>query len=259
MSESKLIGNWAVFALTLIAPFYALISLPIRETLDTKKYEINRFFSFLIRYLAIPAIFVYFTILYAYSAKVLLNFSEWPKGVISWMVIGFSSFGYLTYIFSKPYEAGKWVGIFRRYFPYAVIPELLMLAYAIGLRISQYDLTMNRYFVVIFGLWLLGISLYFILSRRKSLAIIVASLSIISLLISLGPWSVFSLPRVRQEARLMHNLVTAGILQGDTIVPLDEFNDISRELSGHIASEIKYLCETDECQTIKTLFAKELE
>lgn len=145
----------------------------------------NRFFSFLVRYIAIPFICIYFIILYAYSVKVLMNFSHWPKGMISWMVIGFSTFGYITYIFSKPYDKENLlIAFFRKYFPLAVLPQLIMLFYAIYLRITQYDLTMNRYFVVIFGLWLFVVSLYLVLSRKKSLAIITASLTLISLLIS---------------------------------------------------------------------------
>lgn len=142
----------------------------------------------------------------------------------------------------------------RKYFPYVVIPQIAMLAYAIYLRIAQYDLTMNRYFVVIFGLWLLGISLYYVASKRKSLAIIPASLSLISLIISLGPWSVFTYPQIRQETRLVRNLETAQILQGNTIVPLKSERDISKELSTEIAAGIDYLCNFDDCARIKEIF-----
>jgi Domain of unknown function (DUF4153) len=198
-STADLYGNWTVIALSLIAPLYVQ----------------NRFFSFLIRYIATPFIFVYFLILYAYSAKVLMNFSDWPKGIVSWMVIGFSSFGYLVYILSRAYaDESHMVAVFRRYFPYMVAPQILMLGYAIYLRINQYDLTMNRYFVVIFGIWLTIVSLYYIISREKSLWMIPASLVSAILIISIGPWSVYSLPQARQEALLIENLETANILQG---------------------------------------------
>ncbi len=252
--NSKLYGYWATISLSIIAPIYGLIQMPYTKEIDKKSYEINRFFSFLIKYVAVPFIYIYFAILYAYSVKVLMNFSVWPKGIICYMVIWFSSFGYLVYIFSKAYEDSEIVSLFRRYFPFVVIPELFMLAYSIGLRISQYDITMNRYFVVIFGLWLLGISLYYILSQKKSLAIIVASLTIISLVISLGPWSVFALPLSRQSDRLTRNLVTAKILENGKITPLSDKSAISKELSGDIYSGISYLCSFDDCSRVKALF-----
>ncbi len=256
-TESKLYGNWAVLAFALIAPLYGLVQIPQIGDVKAREYETNNFFSFLVRYIATPAIFVYFTILYAYSAQVLMNFSDWPKGIISWLVIGFSSFGYLTYIFSKPYEDSGIVSWFRRYFPYVVIPQIAMLAYAIYLRISQYDLTMNRYFVVIFGLWLAGISLYYIISRRHSLVVIPASLTILSLLISIGPWSVFSYPQARQETRLLQHLTTANILQSGKIVPLASEHDVSKELSTEIAAGIEYLCSFDECTRVKEIFPEQ--
>jgi len=92
-------------------------------------------------------------------------------------------------MFSKSYEEEhKTVQIFRRFFPLVVIPQIPMLAYAIILRINQYDLTMNRYFVVIFGIWLTIISLYFVFGKVKSLTVIPATLAAITLLISVGPW-----------------------------------------------------------------------
>jgi hypothetical protein len=111
-----------------------------------------------------------------------------------------------------------------------------MLLYAIYLRISQYDITMNRYFVVIFGIWLLIISIYFVFSKKKSLSMITVSLTLISFIISIGPWSVFSLPLERQYNRLIKNLETAQILDNQNIIPLKSPQDINKELSNDIYS-----------------------
>jgi hypothetical protein len=191
---------------------------------------------------ATPFIYIYFLILYAYTAKVLMNFSDWPKGIVSWMVIGFSAFGYLIYIFS------------RRYFPLLVLPQVCMLFYAIYLRIAQYDITMNRYFVVVFGIWLTMISLYYVFSAKKYLSLIPSSLVAIILIISVGPWSVYSYPLARQETRLIDNLTQAHILQDGTIVPLTSAKDISKELSNDIASGISYVCDFRDCDIIRNLF-----
>jgi hypothetical protein len=185
ISEETLLQHWAVFALSFVAPLYGLIHLPIKKKYETSTYTKNGFFAFLVKYIATPFIYIYFLILYAYSAKVLFNFSDWPKGIISWMVIGFSAFGYLVYIFSKAYETeSKMIPFFRKYFPYAILPQVCMLFYAIYLRISQYDFTMNRYFVVVFGLWLTIISLYLIVSNKKALSFIPMILTLLIIMIS---------------------------------------------------------------------------
>ena len=76
---SKLYSNWAVIALSLVAPLYGLIQLPQASEYMVTRFEKNRFFSFLVRYVATPFIYIYFLILYAYTAKVLMHFSDWPK------------------------------------------------------------------------------------------------------------------------------------------------------------------------------------
>lgn len=186
-----------------------------------------------------------------------MNAGDWPKSQITWMVIAFSIFGYKMYAFSYSLEKNTLVRIFRKFFPFVVIPQVLMLFYAIYLRIYQYDITINRYFVVVFGVFLLIISLYYSLSRTKFLAMIPFVLGIIIILISIGPWSVFSLPESRQYDKLIQKLEQAHILQGQTIVPLKSYEDISPELSGEIASGIEYMCSFHECEKIKKLFEKE--
>ena len=96
----KLYGNWAVIVLSFIAPLYCLIHLPKVTEIEKRNYETDRFSSFLYS-LATPFIILYFIILYAYSAKVSSISKIGQKGMISWMVVGFSSFGYLTYIFQN--------------------------------------------------------------------------------------------------------------------------------------------------------------
>jgi hypothetical protein len=258
METDKIFGTWATLSLALIAPLYALIHFPDASSVRRDEYETNRFFSFLVRFVGIPAIFVYFVILYAYSVRVLVHFHDWPKGIVSWMVIGFSSFGYLVYAFAKPYEKGsKAITAFRKFFPFAVLPQILMLFYAIYLRIAQYDLTMNRYFVVVFGVWLTAVSIYFAASKGKSLGFIPSSLATLAILISFGPWSVFSLPLERQYGRLMHHLEEAGMLQNGKPVRISTPLDATLENS--ITSEIDAVCEYRKCAKLRPFFTKTFE
>lgn len=253
----KLYWDWSIIALSILAPLFALTQIPEKNTFSENYFNENKFFSFLIKYVAVPFICIYFIILYAYTLKVLAHFSEWPKWEVTWLVIWFSTFGFITYIFSYIFETkNSLIALFRRIFPFAVFPQIFMLFYAIYLRIHQYDLTINRYFVVIFWIWLLWLSLYYIVSKNKRLSIIPASLTLITIIISIWPWSVYSLPESRQLERLKTNLVEANILENGQITPLTSETDISWELSKEIYWGIDYLCGFDNCNTIKQLFPK---
>lgn len=246
----KMYEYWFVLSAAFFAPLFWLVSFPERNSIEKHTYEMNTFFSFLIRFIAIPFITIYFFILYAYTIKVLLQFSEWPKWQVAWMVIAFSIFWYLTYIFSRVFDdTNRWIHIFRRYFPYAVIPQLWMLAYAIGLRIAQYDITVNRYLVVLFGIWLFVLSLYFILSKRKTLIIIPATLTVISLLFSVWPWSVYSFSIERQYHRLMKNLELADMISVDgKVIPAHDWLDA--KLRWEIYEGIHYICQSSRCSKL---------
>ncbi len=254
----KLYSDWLIISWSIITPLFALTQLPKSETFTRIDFEENAFSSFIIKYISIPFIYIYFIILYAYSIKVISNFWDWPKGEVSWMVIWFSVFGYIIYIFSYILEEkNKFIKIFRKYFPYVVIPQLFMLFYAICIRIAQYDITTNRYFVVVFGLFLAIISLYLIFSRKKYIISIPIVLTILTIIISIWPWSVYSLPETRQLARLKQNLIKAEILQNWKIVPLNSYNDIEKELSQNIYSWIDYVCWFSNCNEIKSLFPEQ--
>lgn len=255
--ESDIYAYWMIFSLVLYMPIYFLYQCGEKAP---RSSSLHVFISFLVRYIGVPSVYIYFIILYSYTAKVLMNFSEWPHGEVSWMVIGFSILGYLLYILSAPlHTANAAITWFRRVFPYAVLFQAPMLFYAIYLRIAQYDLTINRYFVMVFGLWLVLISLYYIFSHKKYLKIIPLFFFIFTVLTSVGPWGVFELPESRQYDRLVHNLETAHILQGSEIVPLSSYTDIDAELSWEIYAGIQYLCDFSNCDRIESLFESQMK
>ena len=265
--DGEIYWDWAILSMWFIAPLFALSHIPESSSFNKNTFNENMFFSFLVKYIAIPFISMYFLILYAYTAKVLLNFQDWPKGEVTWMVIWFSIFGYLAYIFSYVFQKKiAFIALFRKIFPYVVIPQIAMLFYAIYLRINQYDITINRYFVVVFGLWLLIISCYYIFSKKKKIVFIPAILTLFTIIISIWPWWIYSLPESRQFDRLENNLKKAWIIKiqeemynytiAQEIVPLQDYSDISQDLSINIYSWIDYLCDFDNCNSIKELFPK---
>lgn len=256
--SDELYKNWAIISLSLLTPIFWLTQIP--KTEEKVELKQNKFFDFLIKYIWISFIIIYFLILYAYSIKVLLNFSDWPKWEVSWLVIGFSSLWYIVYMFSYIFEeTNSIIKKFREIFPIVVIPQLFMLFYAIYLRIAQYDLTTNRYFVVVFGIWLWVISLFMIFSKKKFIWAIPAILTLFTIIISIGPWSVFSLPEARQFTRLENNLIKANILKDWEIISLKDFTDIDKNLSREIYNWIYYICYNSDCTSIKELFYKQLE
>jgi len=246
------------FSLVVFAPLFFLSQLP-KDILKNKKIEIHNFFKFIINYVTVPFVIGYFFILYSYSLKVLLNFNNWPHQEVSWMVIWFSFFWYLTYIFSQRFEQkDNFITKFRFTLPIVIFLQLPMLFYAIYLRISQYDFTINRYFVVVFWLWLVVISLYLIISKKKILTVIPIALFTVIAVISIWPWGVYNFPENRQLDILNKYLLKADILQNWKIIIPNDKENLDAQTSWKIYDIIWYLVNNHWTESITKVFPKQV-
>jgi hypothetical protein len=179
------VSNWAIIALSFLTPLVCLMKLPKNPRKEEEAFTLDTFTTIIIKYVLTSFVFLYFIILYAYTIKVLVHFSQRPMGEVCWLVIVFSVVGYLWYLLSLYLETDlKFLQVLRKRFPLVVLPQLFMLFYAIGLRIQQYDITVARYLVVVFGIWLLVLSVYFFFSQQKRLLVLPMSLLVFTLLIS---------------------------------------------------------------------------
>lgn len=256
----NLYENWLTLSLVFFPALYCLWKLPLKEDFLQEHLNENKFISFLIKYISIPFIYIYFIILYSYSIKVILNFADWPKWEVSWLVIMFSIFWYIIYLFSYIHqENNKFIKTFRTFFPYVVLPQILMLFYSIYLRINQYDLTINRYLTVVFWITLAIISLYYIFSKRKSLHCIMIIVSLISVIISIWPWWIFSLPESRQENSLKEILLENSIINEKSEVNYENWKKLDSNVKNEIYSKIEYLCGLNNCRSVAKIFPNEYE
>lgn len=235
----------------LIAPFFALNSIPKNKNFENWNFNENNFLLFFIKNIFIPAIFGYFIILYAYTIKVLLNFDSWPKWEISRLVIFFSIFWYFIYILSYVYEEKiLYLKKIRKFFPLVVFPQIFMLFYAIFLRINQYWITINRYLVIIFWIYLFFITIYYIFSKKKFLSFIFISMFIFLNFFSIWPWSIFNFPKNNQTNILKQKLEKVGILKENWVLKALENNENMEKKFFEISEKIDYLCDFYNCEKL---------
>ena len=194
------------------------------------------------QYILIPLVAVYVLILYAYTVKIIAAW-EWPEGWVGNLVLGFSVAGILALLFVYPIrdkEENRWVRtIWRWYFP-SLFPLTILLLLAIWRRVSEYGITPNRYFVMVMGLWLTGLVVYFTLKRSNNIALIPLTFLALTLAGTVGPWGALEVSERSQRGRLEEMLTRHNILQNGSIaraqgrIPADEAAEIS--------SIVQYLC-----------------
>lgn len=224
------------------------------------------------QYVLIPLVTIYLVILYAYMGKILIQMSL-PKGWVANLILGFSVTGILSLLLVYPlreHEDNKWIKTFSRFFYFSLVPLVVMLFVAIGIRITEYGVTIERYIVAMLGTWLAVITLYFIFSKKKNIILIPLTLSLFLFGSCFGPWGMFSVSERSQLKRLRALLETNGAFAGGKIVPLSEtaMQKMKAKDGNQMSSIIDYLGENhgfeglkdwlpEDCQ--KTVFADSIK
>lgn len=249
--STKLYTNIWLIGVSFFGPFYALSGVP--KDFEAKEKEYPKGIAFIFSYILPPLIIGYFTILYAYIIKILI---EWnlPKGNVAYMVLAFGLIGIFTHIFSYPLrETGtKLLKIVYRYFYYALLAPIVLLFISIGVRIGDYGVTEQRYLVVVFALWFLISSIYFIVKKEPRFKNIILSISTMLILSSFGVWGAVHISGVSQVARLQTVLEKNGILVDGAIHKIS--NEIDFEDQKNISSIVDYLSRGKKANLIKGWF-----
>ncbi len=218
-----------------------------------EEYEYPKFLKILVQIIYLPLVTIYMLILYVYSAKILITW-ELPEGGVSYLVLVFSGLGILGLMLIYPVrnnQNNKWISTFAKLFYWAVLPLIILLFVAIFRRISDYGITENRYFVLVFALWLAGISIYMLISKNKDIKIITFSLSALLLIAGFGPWSAFNVAKISQFKRLNNllienKIVVDGKINYDSkILDYDEYYELSDLFSYYINNHGEEIIEKE--------------
>lgn len=201
----------------IFAPCFFLAGLPAPEQgMEGENYP--ALLRVLLLYIVLPIILIYTSILYLFFLRSLLLF-QWPEVMVSHLVLWYSVFsaGMLFLVYPVSHDS-KFAAWFTAWFPRLALPSILVMFAAIGIRIQAYGFTENRYFVVILGLWVFGVMLYYSLARYTRNIVLPVTLALIALLAVSGPWSAYSLSRHSQNARFEalaaeYNMLDGGALQ----------------------------------------------
>ena len=170
------------------------------------------------QYVLLPLLLIYFVILYAYVGKIVFLW-DWPKGIVSYMISSVAVLGIFTLLLIYPYgniKSNSWIKKFTNIYYCLLFPLIFVLFIAIAFRIWDYGITINRYVIVMLGVWLSLISVYFSI-RKKNIKFIPISLVVILTLSSFGPWSMFSVSERSQVKRLVNILEESTILRNGKV------------------------------------------
>lgn len=193
--------------------WFFLAGIPLEFKTEASPEDVPNGLRVFTQFVLIPLLLIYLLILYAYGAKIIITW-DWPRGIVSYMIIAISVLGIFTNLLLFPYQELKetgWIKLFYKAFYFLLFPLIILLFIAIGIRIEDYGLTVNRYIIALLGIWLTFLAVYFTFGK-KNIKVIPLSLALFMIFSSFGPWGMFGLSRRDQMDRLSHLLEENGLL-----------------------------------------------
>lgn len=190
--EDLLFAKLFVFCSGIVNTWIYLSDFPERIH-DNVQIDYPKALEVFVKYILIPLTVLYIVILYAYSIKILINWSL-PKGWVSYLVIALSFLGVLIHVLINPVRKtinSRAIKLFYPWFYVLLLPMIGLLFVAILKRLSEYGFTENRYIVFVLACWIMGVTLYILFSKKKQLRYVTMSLATMLLLISFGFWGMF--------------------------------------------------------------------
>lgn len=227
--ETVAMGGFLLFL-----PIFIHVGLPYDWKKFATEHDFPAFFKPLAYYLLLPIAFLYIGILTVYVAQILITW-EWPDGQVAYPVLYLSALIFATYFVSYP-----WGKPWLRYGFLILIPFLAIYFAAMAIRISEYGLTENRYLGVLLGMILLGLSIYYWLSKEKRFQMSFLVVSIAALFSGFGPWSAFEISIGNQVNRLESKLIEIGALQDGKLIEADS-SLLDDKTEGEISNIVDYL------------------
>jgi len=239
--KGKIYGTIDTFIVGIFGVWYFLSTLPLEPTKAVKNYKLPKTEIFFTKYVLTTLTVIYFLILYSYTFKIILT-GVWPKSILSWLIIFFSVVAVATYLFWTHVGERK-VSLLRKLIWLAIGLQTIMLFIAIGFRISAYSWTENRYMVVMFGIWLLLNSIYFLLFKNAKLKVIFISLSLLVAISQIGHLNVYSISKNAQTKRFKNFVKELKTKHTKESIP--------KKLQVEISNTLNYLCNHYNVEPIK--------
>jgi hypothetical protein len=196
---------WAVTGL-LAAPLFGLGRIPA-DLNDEPGVDTRKFMALGMKalgdYVAAPLILVYALVLHAYALKIVLT-GDVPRGQIGWLVLAFGLSIFAALIVIHPFlsAARAPTRLFLKLWPFILPVPLVLLGFALWLRVGDYGWTPERYLLGLFGITVaVTLLLQIPRSTRGDIRILAGLPTIALFLASFGPQGEVATSVRSQEAR----------------------------------------------------------
>ena len=257
LSSGRSMGYLSAFFFSLFLPLFFAAGIPTKTQIhEAKKFPVLKIIG---QYILIPILATYLIIIYAYGLKILFIW-ELPKGMLSWLILVSSGAGLLIFFMLHNLyvtKATKISALFGKWFFYLKLPLLGLLFLAILRRVADYGFTESRYYLLLAACWLLGVTIYLIITKGRTVRPVIISFILVALLSIVGPWSAFSVSNKSQYNRLEKILAENDLLENGKFSN-DNTRIINRAVSRECEEILYFFAKREKVEYLQPLFTQDI-
>lgn len=194
------------------------LGMMVEKSAATISVPAHSLFPRLVQWVLRPLLTVYFLVMLAYSIKIAVS-QEFPRGVISGMVIGYGLTGFLAILQTAWMNATDSRPLWTRLFAYSFPLPVVLLFIAVVRRVVDYGWTESR-ILLLLGILVIAVGICGIAWKgAKALLVVALALLLVSLGFALGPFGWSALAKQSQLGRLQQMVLAKAdeLQKGDLV------------------------------------------
>ncbi len=214
--------SFAIIIFLMLNSTIILAKFPLKYVEENLKIKWLYPFKLLFTRIISPLFLVYGFILICYIIKVVV-FKTIPKNIITNLILWYGLLS-VGLVFVTKINDDKFIRVYRKIQPAILLILSVMMFYSIGIRISYYGITEDRYFVIIAGIFIVISMIYYLLFDKKTYMTIPVVFIILTIISSVGPLSAYNVSRIDQKRILDNILIEENLLVDNKIVAQTDVN-----------------------------------
>tara|TARA_Y100000746_G_C15466797_1_gene434325 strand:- start:2033 stop:3424 length:1392 start_codon:yes stop_codon:yes gene_type:complete len=224
-------------------PLYFLSQVPIFNKDYNNNEAFPKFYVLFSSIYLLPVSVVSIICMYVYSIGLLIT-KTWPPMemqiifVVSSSVVIFLMFQF-ELLSSK--LKSKLVTIFLKYIYISILPLAMLFIIQLTFYLIKDGITEFWYLISIYIVWVIGVCIYFITSKKRDIRIIPISLSCLLCVLLIGPLKPYEISVNSQYSRLLKSLEKHSILDKKKIIILEKKHEISNKEKEAIKDRLFFL------------------
>ncbi len=230
-----------------------------KQNIDNSSLTPSSFGKIFSLYILLPLSVGYVLLMYGYTGKIIWE-QALPNGFLAGFIAGFSALVlFMLYMLDSLRATHSWIAWISKAFSVLLLPQAVLMAWSVWIRIDTYGVTENRYFGLMLAVWIFVVAALWGFRKIFTIRIPVVLIALLFTLGSFGPWGAENISLTSQTNRFLEVLAKYNLVENGKVVFPNEKPKYSEDDISFLHNQIGYLFYDHSLKTLKDISALSLD